>query len=106
MTPAIKQFLSALLVAIVGAALLFLAQYSLHFPPAVQIIAASVLLGLVHRVPALGSFEATLQKVFGATVASNVITSIDTGIASPAQVVAASVKPKPVQDTADTSGAA
>jgi hypothetical protein len=65
MSPKVKQFLSALGVALLGAGLAFLQKQTGLLSPTLQVIAVAVLGGVAHFVPALGTEQATVDKLAG-----------------------------------------
>lgn len=65
MSPKVKQFLSSLGMALAGGLLAALEHYVFRFGPEATLMATAIYGGIVHRIPALGTEAATVQKLEG-----------------------------------------
>jgi hypothetical protein len=63
MSPKVKQFLSALGVALGASLLAFLQKETGLLSPPLQVVAVAVLSGIAHYIPALGTEQATVDKL-------------------------------------------
>ena len=68
MSPKVKQILSSLGVAVLGGVLAALEHYAFKFGPEATLVATSVYGGIVHRIPALGTEQATVDKIAAGNV--------------------------------------